>query len=95
MARQFTAQLRACTLPLLPDDYTEWNDAKARLIAWGEANGETVSFSGTTLNINSRINVLPNSVGDDTNSAVIIITASILSITALGGYFVLRKKKIK
>lgn len=75
--------------------YTEWNDAKDRLIAWGEANGETVSFSGTTLNINSRINVLPNSLGDDANSAAIIVIASILIVTALGGYFVLRKKKIK
>ena len=72
-----------------------YQDAFARFSDWATANGETASFSGTTLVINSKINLLPTEVGGGVETASVVVVASILSLAAVGGYFVLRKKKLK
>ena len=65
--------------------------AVARLQAWARANGE--SFDPTLKTFSSaRINPLVNIVGN-TNTVAIVVVVSMISLTAVGGYFFLRKKK--
>ena len=72
----------------------EWNDAKARMSAWATANGETASWSGTTLTISSaRTSLLPTTNTENTNAIAIIIIISLVSVTAIGGFFFIRKRK--
>ena len=70
--------------------------ATARFSAWATANGESASISGTTLTVNS---LKPNSIlgeySKDISTSIIIVVASLLTISAIGGYFFLRRKKQK
>ena len=66
--------------------------AKDRLAAWATANGD--SFDGGTGAIASSAVVNPLSAIANSNGAtLIIIVASIVSLTAIGGYFLFKKKK--
>ena len=64
----------------------EW----ARLSAWAAANGE--SLNSSSILASARISPLANTVGN-TNTIVIIGVISMISITCIGGYFFLRKRK--
>ncbi len=73
-----------------------WGNAQNRLIAWGAANGETVSFEGTTMNVvaKSAGYVLP-SIGNSDNNLWVI--ASVAGFGVIGAAIVagtiLRRKK--
>lgn len=70
-------------------------DAKARLIAWAAANGETFDPAAGTFNKNSRI-VLPNYISSNiTSTAIVIVISAIIGIVAIGGVIVLRRRKEK
>ena len=64
----------------------EW----ARLSAWATANGDSLNSSNQLAN--ARISPLANIVGN-TNTIAIIVVISMISITCIGGYFFLRKRK--
>ena len=64
----------------------EW----ARLSAWAAANGE--SLNSSSMLAAARITPLANIVGN-TNTVAIIVIISMVSVTAIGGYFFLRKRK--
>lgn len=68
-------------------------DAVARLTAWAAANGETFdSSNGTFTQVSARI--LPTIIDGNNRSAVsIIVIISMVSLTAIGGYFFLKKRK--
>ena len=68
-------------------------DAVARLTAWAAANGETFdSSNGTFAQASARI--LPTIIDGNNGSAVsIIVIISMVSLTAIGGYFFLKKRK--
>lgn len=70
-----------------------WSIAQERFSAWARANGETATFSGTTLTINKGSNPIAiiNSETKDIGLVVVIVTVA--SLTAVGGYFFLRRKK--
>ena len=72
-----------------------YQDAFDRFEDWATANGETASFaSGTfelTTNKNGSFN--PNFSNNDGSVAASIIVSTIM-VTALGGYFLLKKKRI-
>ena len=68
--------------------------AKARFSAWARANGETASFSGTTLTVNgSAINVISTITGTDSTTMIVVLISAVAAIGGIGGYFLLRKKK--
>ena len=64
----------------------EW----ARLSAWAAANGESLNSSSVLAA--ARISPLANIVGN-TNTIAVIVVISMISITCIGGYFFLRKRK--
>ncbi len=72
--------------------YGEWGDAQARLSAWARANGETVTFSGTTLTINA-VKIPYVDVTNNASTTIIVIVISSIALAAIGGYFLFRKKK--
>ena len=70
--------------------------AQARLSAWAKANGETATFSGTTLTINknvSPISIINGSNDGVGNNIIIIVVISTIVVTVIGGYFFLRHRK--
>ena len=73
-------------------EFAKITDAVARLQAWARANGETFDPSAKTFSENPRVSLL-NVMGENTNSVAIIVIISMVSVTAIGGYFFLRKRK--
>ncbi len=69
-------------------------DAIERLTDWASANGEIFSSASGTFAPKGSLGILPSIVGNS-NSVTIIIVISALSITAIGGYFFLRRRKEK
>lgn len=67
---------------------------RARLIDWGVANGETVSFNGSTgdLVIASNAGIL-TAIVDNKNITVLVVIASFLALSSLMAFLVLKKKK--
>ena len=63
----------------------------ARLSAWAAANGE--KFNSTTNNLEvARITPLIGD-GNSFNAIIVIVIVSVISVSAIGGYFFLRKKR--
>ena len=72
----------------------DFGNAKARLSAWAAANGETASWSGSTLSISSaRTFLMPTANVEKTNTIAIIVIISLVSVTAIGGYFFIKRRQ--
>lgn len=69
-----------------------WSAAQARFSAWAVANGESATFNGTSLTVKSAF-VPITSITSTSGSTIAIITISSISVAAIGGYFLFRKKK--
>ena len=70
-----------------------WGAAQTRFSAWARANGESASFSGTTLTISSPA-ILPAMLGNKNNPYILLILIiSLVGITGIGGYFFYKKRK--
>ena len=67
-------------------------DGWARLSAWATANGESLN-SSNQLAARPGISPLVNIIGENTNTVAIIVIISMVSVTAIGGYFFLRRRK--
>lgn len=67
---------------------------RARLIAWGVANGESVSFNGSTgdLIVASNANML-SAIVEDKSALIIVVISSFVAVTALLYILVLKKRK--
>ena len=71
------------------DDYSA---ARLRLNNWAKANGETFTYGNDTpfaASKNSIMNIISNG---NTNSTIIIIV-TMISLSALGGYFFIRRRR--
>ena len=66
--------------------------AYARLVAWAAYHGETINGSYNIVSA-SRISILNTTIGKNGNTVAIIVIVSMISVTAIGGYFFLRKRK--
>lgn len=85
-------KLHADQKTLFNSDST-YADAKARLVAWAQANGETFDPSNGTF-VQASARIMPGIISSESGtSASIIITISLVSITAIGGYFFIKKRK--
>ena len=73
-------------------EFAGLTDAVARLQAWARANGEIFDPSAKTFSASPRVSLL-NVMGKNTNTVAIIVIISMVSVTAIGGYFFLRKRK--
>ena len=67
---------------------------RARFIAWGAANGESVSFNGSTgdLIVASNANML-SAIVEDKSALIIVVISSFVTVTALLYILVLKKRK--
>ena len=69
-----------------------WEAAQARFSAWARANGESASFSGTTLTVSSTSRPL-FAGSEDTTTTITVIIVSIVALGAVGGFFLIKRKK--
>ena len=60
--------------------------------AWATAR-EVPTFSNGEMSYSNSISPLVNIIGENTNTVAIIVIISMVSVTAIGGYFFLRKRK--
>lgn len=72
--------------------YSKYADAKARLLAWAAGYGESLN---TTTNVfeSGRNPLVAGTVSN--NSITVVVVISLAGLSAIGGYFFLRKKKLK
>ena len=66
-------------------------DAKARLLAWATANGDSLDVNNQLAQA-SRVPFIGFS-SETSNTAAIIIIVSLVGLTAIGGYFFIRRRK--
>lgn len=66
--------------------------AYARLVAWAAYHGETINGSYNIVSA-SRISILNTTIGKNGNTVAIIVVISMISVTCIGGYFFLRRRK--
>lgn len=72
----------------------EYAAAQSRFSAWATANEETATWNGTNLSIsNAKISILPSTNIENTNTIAIIVIISLVSVTAIGGYFFIKKRQ--
>ena len=74
---------------------SQFADAKARLIAWAAANGEVFDPAAYTFTKNNGAKVLLASVigTQNTNTITVIVIISLVSVTAIGGYFFIKRRQ--
>ena len=73
---------------------TKFADAYNRYLAWASACGDSAPFDGND-NIQTRLSakILSNIIKNDFNTVAIIVIVSVISVTTIGGYFFLRRRK--
>lgn len=76
---------------LICDTHGLYAGAYERLGEWARINGD--SFNGSNLLAQAATNVVPFNNNVSNNSATIVILISLISVTALGGYVVIRRRK--
>ena len=74
-------------------EFIKLNDAVARLQAWANANGETFDPSTKTFSARSSTSPLAFGSTQNTNTIAIIVIISMVSVTAIGGYFFLKRRE--
>lgn len=75
-------------------EFKKNTEAVKRFQAWADANGKTINLDTGVVAQKSNAIVL-NIAGESSNVSAIIIIVSLAGVTAVGGYFFLRKRKIK
>ena len=90
-AKYYFNQLNLHQRTLLSSN-SAYTDEWARLNAWAAANGESLNGS-TLLAARPGVSPLLNIIGENTNTVAIIVIISMVSVTAIGGYFFYRKRK--
>ena len=69
-----------------------YNIATSRLSAWATANGE--SFNPSNGTFSSSLRTTPIIASETKNTIAIIVLISLISVTAIGGFFFIRKRKV-
>ena len=70
----------------------DYSAARARLNNWAKANGETFTYGSETPFAAGKLNTLSVVSNNGTGVAIIVVT-SMIGLSALGGFFFLRKRK--
>lgn len=72
--------------------YSKYSDAKARLLAWATGYGESLNGNNKlgAARINSDFAIISES---ESSTTLIIVAVSFVSLTAIGGFFLLKKRK--
>ena len=65
-------------------------DGKARLAAWAAANDDEYDLGNGTLSNKTTVNILGN---NSNNIIIVTVIISVIGLTTLGAFFLLRKKK--
>ncbi len=65
-------------------------NARLRYEAWARAYGDTTPYQTT---VGNSAKLLSSLLGESSNTVAIIVIISMVSVTAIGGYFFLRKRK--
>ena len=70
------------------------SDCLTRLSEWARINGQTFTVTDKIGSFSLNADVLsPLSTESSNNSVIIIVTISVISLAAIGGYFLLRRRK--
>ena len=77
--------------PSIKQEVSSLSYVVERLNAWAVANGETFTIADNVGSFSKRANV--TIVNSFDNTAVVVIVISLISLSAVGGYFYLRKRK--
>ena len=67
--------------------------ARERLLAWAAHEGKTIQQSNGDYVVTTPTNILVQSITETTGSVLIIIVVGLVAISAVGGYFFLKKRK--
>ena len=70
---------------------SDYSAARLRMNAWAEANHQTFTYGEATPFASTTITVLDEKTADSTTLIIVVLTS--LSVLALGGYFLLRRKE--
>ena len=65
--------------------------ARERLLAWATHEGKELTYSDGVFQISNSRNI--SSISDQTNNSLLIMVISIFGLTAVGGFFFLKRKK--
>ena len=71
------------------DDYSA---ARARLAKWATANGETFTYGAANPFGSAKVSPIAF-VNENTNAVAIIVIISLVSVTAIGGYFFIKRRE--
>ena len=71
--------------------HADYADAKARLVWWATANGDSLD-ENNSLSANARINALYVNYENDSAAVMVVTIVSIVSLVTVGAYFLLKKK---
>ena len=74
------------------NDYVISN-ARERLLAWAAHEGKTITLSGGDYIVSNASSISLISIATASNSSIVIILVSIIGLSALGGYFFIRRRK--
>lgn len=72
---------------------SDYAAARARLNNWATANGETFTYGADTPFAQASAKVLPAIINESGTTVSIIVIISMVSLTAIGGYFFLKRRK--
>ena len=94
MKKYFAIALAAVAMMKEFASSASYANHRARFIAWGAANGESVSFNGSTgdLIVASNANML-SAIVEDKSALIIVVISSFVTVTALLYILVLKKRK--
>ena len=75
--------------------HNDFAKARERFQAWARANGKSITFNQETgaIEYNTRSITLPTIFGESSNATAIVVIVSVVSLTAIGGYFFLKKRR--
>ena len=74
-------------------EFAKLSDAVKRLQAWAKANGETFDPNAKSFTPNANLSIIKNVFNESNSLIAIVVIVSIISVSAIGGYFFLRKRR--
>lgn len=67
--------------------------ARERLLAWAAHEGKTIQSSNGDYIVTTMSNIIVQSIAETSGSVLIIVVVGLVAISAVGGYFFIKKRK--
>lgn len=67
--------------------------ARERLLAWARHEGKTITQNNGDYVVSAPINVVAETISETSSNTIIIIIIGLISVTSIGGYFFLKRRK--